>query len=97
MTRILKRDWMILDFLVCVWAITAAFGIVYLLARPKRPDVFLHGVACIAAGLTGSAALCVLLWIILGGWGPPSPLFFGVVGHVAGLVLGAATYPRNVT
>lgn len=41
-----------------------------------------------ALGTAGGAAVCFVLWLIAGGWGPPAPVFFGGVGMVAGAIAG---------
>lgn len=92
---LLKWRSMIIDSILCVWGITAVFAVVYLRVKTERRDFSLHCIASVAAALTGSAAICVALWIILGGWGPPQPLLFGVLGLTAGVVLGAKTYART--
>lgn len=94
LTRILKWDWMVVDFLVYFWGITTGVSVVYLGIRAKRRDPVLQFTLWIAAGLTGSAVTCVLLWGVIGGWGPPWPLLFGVVGLILGPIIGAKRYSR---
>jgi len=48
--------------------------------RNKPLGVF----ARIGAGLIISALSCLLLWLIVGGWGPPAPLVFAVIGLFGG-------------
>ena len=42
----------------------------------------------VAASIVGAAAACIVLWLLVGGWGPPSPLFFACIGLVVGIWLG---------
>ena len=46
--------------------------------------VALGVIARIGAGLIAAAILCFLLWVAVGGWGPPSPLVFAVIGLIGG-------------
>ena len=41
-SRILKWDWMVLDFLLYFWGITTTISVVYLCGRSKRQDFGLH-------------------------------------------------------
>ena len=92
--RVLKWDWMALDLLLYVWAISAFFGSFYVAVRSADRDSVLHCAFSVAAGLTVAAAVCIGLWAIFGGWGPPEPLFFGTLGLLGGIAHGVATYRR---
>jgi hypothetical protein len=94
-TRALKWDWMLVDFLLYLWGVTAAFGVAYLLARGHRRDPVLHGALCLGAALTAAAAACLGLWLLAGGWGAPYPELFGLVGVVAGILLAVLTHRRT--
>jgi hypothetical protein len=95
--RLLKWDWMLFDFLLYLWGVTLAFGIVYRMVRGKRRDPLLHGALCVGVAVTVAAGICVGLWLLLGGWGPPAPEFFGVLGVVVGLWGAIRTYRRGMT
>jgi hypothetical protein len=92
--RVFKLDWMLLDFLLCLWGVAAAFGAVYVFVRGRRRDLILHTALCLSAGVTASAAACLGLWLALGGWGPPAPEVFGLSGVALGGLLTIVTYPR---
>jgi hypothetical protein len=96
-TRALMRDWMLVDFLLYLWGVAAALGILYLLARGRRRDPVLHGALCLGAAMTAAAAACFGLWLLVGGWGAPAPELFGLVGVAAGTLLAILTYkPASV-
>ena len=57
-TRVLKADWMLLDFLVYLWAVTVGTGAFYLLLRDRRQDVVLHWCA-LDRGWNVSGCLCM--------------------------------------
>ncbi len=54
-----------------------------------RQDLTLGAFARAGAGLIGAAIACFLLWLLVGGWGPPVPLLFGIVGLIVGAVWAA--------
>ena len=59
-----------------------------------RRNRALGSLARLGAGLVVAALACLLLWLAIGGWGPPAPLFFGVMGLLGGS-LWASVYARN--
>ena len=67
---------------VATWALLAALlWPIFLLGR-LRPS---WGRAMrFSLGLFAGAALCFGLWLVSGGWGPPSPLFFALLGVFLG-------------
>jgi len=96
-TRALMWDWMLVDLLLYLWGVAAAFGILYLLARGRRRDPVLHGALCLGAAMMAAAAACFGLWLLVGGWGAPAPELFGLVGVAAGTLLAILTYkPASV-
>jgi hypothetical protein len=94
-TRILKWEWIDLDFLLYFWGIAVVISVVYLSNSATRRDPVLHVALCMAAGLTGSALTCVLCWVVFGGWGPPWPLHFGIAGLILGPIIGLRKYTRT--
>jgi hypothetical protein len=89
-----RWDWMALEFLMQFWLLTSFIGVLYLITRHTHVDRLLHVVLHVAIGLTSGAGACIGLWPILGGWGPPAPLFFGISGLILGIALGASG-PKN--
>ena len=81
-----------LDAARYLWAVTAAFGLVYILSRRSRRDRFLHAALCFGAAFTGAAIISIGLWIVFGGWGAPFPEFFAGLAIVIGLILSLTTY-----
>jgi hypothetical protein len=93
--RVLKLDWMFLDFLLYFWPISGLCGLVYLMVGKENRDLLLYQGFTTGIGLTVAAVLCFGLWMILGGWGPPYPVFFGLLGLVLGFFGGASTFGRG--
>lgn len=87
-----KWDWWLVDVFM-VWLI-GSLVIAPISFVAFRRDRFLGVFARVGAGLIASALVCVLLWLVFGGWGPPAPLFFAVIGLVAGGIWGTA-YARK--
>jgi len=94
-TRTFKWDWVATDFFLRIWGVSSVFGVLYIafLRGGQQPDLTLHFVLCLAIGLTAAAALCISLWLLCGGWGPPAPWFFGMIGVAGGLFLGLPWLP----
>jgi hypothetical protein len=92
--RVLKLDWMAFDFLLYLWAVTVIGGLVYLACRRARRDLILHLGMSAGVGLTIAAAASFALWLLVGGWGPPGPEFFGGLGLVAGILVGLVLFRR---
>ena len=93
--RVLKLDWMAVDLLLYLWFVTVAVGLLYLAMRRARRDLLLHLGLSAGIGLTAGAAVCIGVWLMFGGWGPPDPEFFGGIGLVLGIVLGLGTFQRR--
>jgi hypothetical protein len=93
--RVLKLDWMAVDLLLYLWAVTVASGLLYLAMRGERRDLILHLGLSAGIGLTAGAAGCIGLWLLFGGWGAPSPEFFGALGLVGGVVVGLGSFKRG--
>jgi hypothetical protein len=93
--RVLKLDWMAVDLLLYLWAVTVASGLLYLATRGERRDLILHLGLSAGIGLTAGAAACIGLWLMFGGWGPPFPEFFGGLGLVGGVVAGLGSFRRG--
>lgn len=93
--RVLKWDWMVVDLLLYLWLVTAASGLLYLALRGERRDRILHLGLWAGFGLTAGATACFGLWLMLGGWGPPDPEFFGGLGLVMGIIVGLWTFTRG--
>jgi hypothetical protein len=93
--RVLKLDWMVVDLLLYLWAITVASGLLCLAMRGERRDLILHLGLSAGIGLTAGAAAYIGLWLLFGGWGPPSPELFGGLGLVGGVVVGLGSFRRG--
>ncbi len=93
--RLLKWDWMLLELLFYCLGSFVLVTPLYWLTRRASPDPVLHVTTWIGIGMTGSAVDCLVLWLVFGGWGPPAPLFFGIVGLFVGAIAGFATLPKT--
>lgn len=91
----LKWDFMLLDFFLWFLGVSLFFGVVSLSAPTGRHSISVHLIRWIAVALSGAAAACVVLWLVVGGWGPPEPLFFASGGVVAGIVLGIRKWSQQ--
>lgn len=90
--RKLKLDWMATDLLLYLWYATVANGLLYLALRRERTDRILHLGLWMGLGLTAGAAFSFGLWLIVGGWGPPLPWFFGIMGLLIGIIVGLRSF-----
>jgi len=79
-------------YLLYLWPVTLAAGLLYLALRGKQRDPLLHIGLSAGFGLTFGAAACIGLYILYGGWGPPNPAFFGGAGLAVGICIGLATF-----
>ncbi len=84
--RYLKWDWMFFEFALWLWGITAVVGLLYVGIRGSNLDPFLDHVWHVGIGMTLAAFTSLAIWIVFGGWGPPFPIFFAVIGVVGGLL-----------
>ena len=94
-TRVLKTDWMAVDVLLYLWAVTLAAGLLYLATRRANRDLVLHLALSAGIGLSAAAVACGALWLSFGGWGPPAPALFGGLGLIAGIVGGFVSCPTR--
>ncbi|MBI3502894.1 MAG: hypothetical protein HY063_13975 [Bacteroidetes bacterium] len=88
-SRDIQYDSVALFYLIALWISSALIGIVYRIIRMERRDRLLHIISWIGLGGTIGTIATIVLWLIFGGWGPP--VFFGILGLSAGLVIGFAT------
>ena len=93
--RVFKWEWVLVEFALYLWGITLVFGLLYLSEPGRRRDAALHYALSVAAGLTGAAFICVALWLVFGGWGPPFPVFFSLLGITSGILIGRRVYRRK--
>lgn len=84
----IKWDWM-LDGLFTNWLlIFICYGLVHLFSFKQSSSLVAAFFLRVGLGLIGSAAVCILTWVLFGGWGPPSPRLFGIYGVLAGVYMG---------
>ena len=75
---------MLFEFLAGLWSITALCRTLYLAAGSGCMDRTMHHVLYTGIGLTGGFLISAAIWLMIGGWGPPALVFFGVAGLVLG-------------
>lgn len=72
----------LIEGLVASWVLYAGLlWPVFFFARTRRAW---NRALRFSLGLFAGAALCFGLWLIFGGWGPPSPLLFALLGIFLG-------------
>lgn len=86
--RVFRFDTAMLDLAFCATIAAGVSGLIYLLIRQGSRDAMLHFALFISVGEVIAAASCFGLWLFLGGWGPPYPLLFALLGFGLGIHLG---------
>lgn len=76
-------------FLIELWYLLVFFSVVTLFAPQTHRNLGISLIRALTVSLSVAAVACIGLWLLLGGWGPPFPLSFGLLGILTGLVLGA--------
>lgn len=71
-------------FVLWLWLLCVVVAIIYSTLFQRYRDWFLDIVWWTAISMTTSAMLCIILWIALGGWGPPALILFAFAGLIAG-------------
>jgi len=93
--RSLKIEWMAADFMLYLWPVSIVAGLLYLTLRGSQRDLILHVGMSVGIGLTTAVVVCVGIWILFGGWGPPAPEVFGGLGLLVGIIAGLGSFgPR---
>ena len=86
-------SWWILN-LIMIWLV-GALVISPISMLCFRTDRWLGVLGRVSTSLIFSSALCFLLWLAVGGWGPPFPLGFGILGLIGGGIW-SATFLRKL-
>jgi len=76
-----------LKFALWLWAVCVLAGIIYTPLAQRSRDITLDVIWWTAVSMTIAAALCLLPWLILGGWGPAGAPLFALLGLVAGPII----------
>jgi len=82
--------------LVYWWPVMFVCGAMYRLVRQTRRDLILHSVLWSAVGVFPAGVLCLALWCVAGGWGPPVPGLFAFLGMVVGFSCGAVSFATGL-
>jgi hypothetical protein len=90
--RVLKLDSLAVDLLLYLWPVTFFSGLLYLALRGERRDLILHCGLSAGIGLTAGAVVCIGLWLLLGGWGPPLPDCCGSLALFVGIFVGIRSF-----
>ncbi len=93
--RVHKWSWTLLDFVLLLLVIGVVVAALYLPFQHQVRDPVLHVTAWMGVGLMAGAFLCVLIWMIFGGWGPPMPLFFAAIGITVGILAAFVLWFRD--
>lgn len=67
-----------------LWPISLIAGILSLVVAKTQPDSWLRASLGIGIGITCGALLCFAFYTIVGGWSPPYPAEFALIGAVGG-------------
>jgi hypothetical protein len=86
--RVFEYDAAIFEFVLYGMAAGGICGILYLFTRRGGRDAVLHFALSITIGVVAAAAACFILWLVIGGWSPPFPFFFLLLGIGSGAYLG---------
>lgn len=92
-------DWFKLFFeiLVGLWLMMICIAFVYLVVADRRPDPVLQISCGIAAASTIGVVASVVLWVILGGWGPPCMEYLLPAGFILGSFVGWRWHQADLT
>ncbi|MEZ6143611.1 MAG: hypothetical protein R3B84_23855 [Zavarzinella sp.] len=88
--RVMKVEWMLNDLTLYLWPVTVVAGLFYTADKQGKRDFILHQATATGCSLTIGGILCVVVWLVIGGWGPPLPVVY--LGLVVGLTVGFTTY-----
>jgi hypothetical protein len=86
--RVFRYDAAVFGFLLLAVASAGLCGLLHLLTRRGGRDAIFHYALFIAIGFIAAAATCFVVWLVVGGWGPPFPLAFALLGIGFGIYLG---------
>ena len=89
-----RWQFMLLELLVLLAPVTLFCGWLYTRVRRRRRDRVLHLALHVGCGLTLGMLASILLWFVVGGWGP-ALLPFACGGGAAGLATGSFPYARR--
>lgn len=73
------------------WPVTCVCGLAYRSIRGTRRDPVLQCALSIAVSLPIAMFVCVALWCVGGGWGPPVVGFFVFLGMIFGILNGLSS------
>ena len=93
----LKWDFMLISFFLYLLAVTVLFAVVTLIGPVGQQSFGIYVIRSLALSLSGAAVACFVVWTLVGGWGPPSPLFFGIVGLVVGIWMATFSWSRRAS
>ena len=86
--RVFRYDDAMLELIAFVTVSAGFCGLLYLPVRRGGRDAVLHYALFIAVGFIAAAAGCLAVWLLVGGWPPPSPPLFAIFGIWFGIHLG---------
>jgi hypothetical protein len=77
------------------WPIAILFGLLYRAIRGSKRDMILHCALHLALGLLAGVGLCIVVWLVLGGWGPPALELFVALGVIGGIASGVVSFNKG--
>ncbi|MBS0209323.1 MAG: hypothetical protein JSS27_10240 [Planctomycetes bacterium] len=77
-----------IEVVLMFWVVSILVALVSFMENPRRIEFPVVFARSFALCLTFAAGSCFVLYVIVGGWGPPFPEFFAVCGLVAGAFFG---------
>ncbi len=93
---VIRRVWVwqegVIEFFLLMLPIGLACSIIYLPRHKQHQDYCLLYVSMISMGFLVSSLCSCLIYAIVGGWGPPAPLGFGIFGLTMGLIATALAW-----
>ena len=87
-TMRLRWGGMLLEFAFYMFILATFLVCVFYHPHKSKPSRFLHATACVIISILASCCFCFVLWLIIGGWGPPVPILFILTGFVFGIYWG---------
>ncbi|MBX3414778.1 MAG: hypothetical protein KF708_18970 [Pirellulales bacterium] len=91
----LRWDRMLMEFLLRLWGVVVVFALLSVSNLSEQRSLASCLARSCAVTFTVAAALCLVLSVVLNGWGLAFPHVFAIVGLLLGLLHGEATWKRR--
>lgn len=90
--RVPRIDRVILQILALLLPVCLIGGLMHLAVSGRNANLVMDVALGAGLGLLLSAVICLGLWMLFGGWGPPLPLLFGTGGLIVSIMAGAISF-----